>query len=196
VPGDIVVVDHIPCAGLARTVCDLSAHGRVPMVRAFDHLQRRGFSPRWVEQTATRLHVPGRAGIPAALAEARRRLDGPEVHGSWFERLVDECLASPKLPGLVRQHVIRDSDGQFIGRVDLAVPWVRLAIEAHSREFHAGPDAELVDERRESLAKLEGWEFEYVGWYHATRTPSQVREYLERLVERRARDLRLEPPGG
>jgi hypothetical protein len=194
-PDDRIVIDHIPCATLARTVCDLAGLGRAPMVRAFDHLQRRGHSPRWVEETALRLHVRGRAGIPAVLAEALRRLDGPEVHGSWFERLVEECLRSPRLPGLVRQHVIRDADDRFVCRTDFAFPWVRLAVEAHSRAFHTGPDAERIDERRESLAKLQGWEFEYVGWYHATRTPNEVRVYLEQLVDRRARDLGVRPPG-
>ena len=69
---------------------------------------------------------------------------------------------------------------------------VRLAIEAHSREFHTGPDAEAVDERRESRAKLEGWLFEYVGWHHVTRTPAQVRRYIEQLVAQRAVDLHVD----
>lgn len=85
-----------------------------------------------------RLRSRGRAGIPLVISALDRRRADPALRGSWFERLVETCIRSPLLPGLVRQHEILDSDGEFISRVDLAVPSVRLAVEAHSRRHHSG----------------------------------------------------------
>ncbi len=185
-------IDGIPCAGLARTICDIAPLGTDVLERAMDDFQRRGHSLLWLQRTAARLRTNGRPGIAAVDAElARRRVD-PALRGSWFEKLVEECLRSRRLPGLVRQHVIRDGAGRFLCSVDLAVPSVRFAIEAHSRKHHTGPGAELIDERRESLATAEGWLFEYLGWYHVTQTPQAVCRHFEKVVARRALDLGVE----
>jgi hypothetical protein len=182
-------IDGIACAGLARVVCDIAPLGRDVLERSIDDFQRRGHSLIWLERTAAPLRVRGRPAIADVLAEIERRTLDPVVRGSWFERLVEECVRSPLIPGLVRQHEIRGSADEFIARVDLAVPAVRLAIEAHSRRFHAWPSRELSDEEREARATEEGWQFEYVTWRQATQTPAEVRRHIERLVARRARDL-------
>ncbi len=118
------------------------------------------------------------------------------MRGSWFQKLVAECLDSPLIPGLVEEYEIRDEAGRFVARCDLAVPWVRLGIEAHSRRFHFGAAAEASDEDREHQLALAGWELRYVGWTAATRTPSDVRRMVEALVARRAADLGATWPAG
>ena len=123
------------------------------------------------------------------LSELELRRDPIPVRGSWFEKLVEQCLGSPRIPGLERQHTIRDSSGRFVARVDLAVPLVRLGIEAHSKRFHTGSRQELLDQRRDNAVALQGWELAYVGYDDANSSPRSVRVYIERLVERRALDL-------
>jgi len=186
---DIIVIDGIPCTTLARTIVDLpQVVDDRTMERALDDFERRGYSLTWLEQVANRLHRPGQRGTKLILAEVRRRRQRGRVRGSWFEKLIHECLRSRTLPELVQQYPIADSTGRTICTVDLAIPDVKLALECHSRAFHTGTHAEIVDQRRENRAMLEGWQFLYLGWADR-KTPPQAREYLERLVARRRLDL-------
>ena len=195
-PRDVVELGGVRTTGLARTICDLAAdRDRRGIVRLVDDFERRGRSLRWLEVTARRLQAKGRSGPGAVLAEighrTERRRTGREgqVRGSWFQQMVAECLASPRIPGLVEEYEVRDADGRFIARCDLAVPAVRLAIEAHSRRHHTGSEREAYDERRDNRLAEFGWDVRYVGWADTTDTPQAVRRYVERLVARRATDL-------
>jgi hypothetical protein len=188
---DVVVIDGIRCTSLARTLADLPAVvGDRLMERALDHYEGRGYNLSRLEEVATRLYRPGHRGPKLVLAEVRQRRQRGRVRGSWFEKLIKECIESKVVPSIVEQHEIRDSDNAFICRVDLAIPEVKLAIECHSRAFHTGEHAEIVDQRRENRALLEGWQFLYLGWADR-KTPRQARRYVEKLVIRRRRDLGL-----
>jgi len=83
-PDDIFVVDLIPCATLARTVCDLSQNASTDIVRVLDDVQRRGVSLRWLLRTANRLLFGGhpmRSDLPAMM---NRRLERYAVQNrSW-----------------------------------------------------------------------------------------------------------------
>ncbi len=81
----------------------------------------------------------------------------------------------PRLPEVVPQYEILDASGRFVARVDLAIPSVRLGLEAHSRRFHFGPEAESLDEQRDVRVAACGWELLYLGW-HSTKRPSVVAE--------------------
>ena len=43
----------------------------------------------------------------------------------------------------------RRRHGRIVARTDVGIPSVRLGLEAHSRRFHFGPDAEPLDEQRD-----------------------------------------------
>lgn len=179
----------IPCTSLARTIVDLpQVIGPRALERAIDDFQRKGYSLDWLEQVATGWRRRGRRGSTVVLRDIERRRALGTVRGSWFEKLIEEVIRSPRLPPAVQQHVILDSRGKFVARVDLAFPDVRLGVEAHSRAFHMGTQRELVDQRRENRAMVEGWQFLYLGWADR-KTPRQAREFLERVVARRRRDL-------
>jgi hypothetical protein len=188
---DRVVIDGLPCTGLARTIVDLAnIVTDDELERVIDDFERRGASLTWLEQTARRLARRGCRGPGRVIAEVRRRRVRGTVRGSWFERLIEDCVKSSTLPELCTQFEIRDDVGDFVARVDLAIPSVKVGIEAHSRSFHTGEHRELVDQRRENRALLLGWQFLYLGWADR-RTPQQARRYLERLVARRRVDLGL-----
>jgi very-short-patch-repair endonuclease len=173
-PQDLTVVEGIPTTGLARTLCDLGSVVCPERVeKAFDDARRRQASLRWIEETATRLHRPGQAGTGVLLRlihEARRQ---PSVRGSWFEKLAEDCLRSPALPALVRQHRVHDEHGRLAGILDLAFPSLRLGVEAHSRQFHFGRSAERADEDRDHRLARCGWEVLYVGW-QLTKRPADL----------------------
>jgi very-short-patch-repair endonuclease len=184
---DVLRVRGIPCTGLARTLCDLGSVVAPDAVeRAFDDARRRGVSLRWLEITATRLHGPGQRGtgvLLRVLADARR---APTVRGSWFEKLVEDCLQSSELPPLVRQHEVHDDDGRLVGILDLAFPSIRLGVEAHSRQFHFGRAAEHRDEDRDHRLASCGWEMLYVGW-QGTRHPDELLAVVVAAARHRVR---------
>ena len=191
---DIATVDGIRCTNVARTLCDLAAALKpVQLTRAVDHAQRSGASLNWLLQRSTSLSRRGRSGPKLVADLVRRRMDGYQLPESFFERVLGDCLRSTLLPGLVRQHTLCTAAGVFVARFDLALPWARLGIEAHSRSYHLGALAEQYDEDRDLRAAHEGWEIAYLG-FAATRAPQAVRRDIERLVQRRATDLSLSPP--
>jgi len=193
---DVTVVDGIVCTNLARTACDIAPDLTHPqLVRVIDDIQRRGMSMRWVMYRAEKLNRMGRPGPPLVLDIVRRRLSGYRVPESAFERMLAECLKSPLLSGIVRQHRLADVNGDFICRFDFAIPWARLGIEAHSRSYHVGELVERYDEDRDMRATKQGWETVYLG-FAATRSPQRVRHDIEAIVQRRIHDLGLLNPNG
>ena|GEM_PF-5225109 len=186
---DIIRIDGIATTSLARTIVDLgSVIEASALVRACDEFERRGASVRWLQHVARRLNRPGQRGPRAVLDHLDVRAEQGRVSGSWFERLMAECLSSTVLPELIPQYVICDDDGGFLAQVDLGLPSVKLAIEMHSRAFHSGTHREVVDQRRENRSMLLGWQFLYLGWADR-KTPAEARQYLEQLYLRRLGDL-------
>lgn len=185
---DIVVIDGIPCTGLARTVCDIATKlGSDRCLQAIDDFERRGYSLTWLTMTATRLDRPGQSGtriVRRLLAERTGR--APD---SWFERLVERCVGIPGLPPWTRQHRVFDDFGTEIGRIDLACVALRLGVEAHSKRHHFGAGKGKDDQERDDEMAAEGWNLRYVGWYWSTRTPEQVAARIAKVAHRRAQEL-------
>lgn len=182
-PDDIVEIDGIRTTGLARTLCDLGSVAPAVVVQtAFEWAWRRGTSLVWLRTTAERLHRPGQRGTGVML----RLLDRADEHvrptESALELRVERALRG--IPGLVRQHEVRRADGSFVARVDFAVPAARVAIEAHSRQFHFGLDRPHADARREAELQLEGWLTRYVT-DTMTRRPAQLRHDVGALIAAR-----------
>jgi len=80
-----------------------------------------------------------------------------------------------------------------VARFDLALPWVRLGIEGHSRSYDLGELAEQYDEDRDIRAPQQGWESAYLG-HAATRSLWAVCRDVELIVLRRAADLGINLP--
>ena len=154
--------------------------------RALTDARRRGIGLTSLRDTAERLHRPGQRGTGVLL----RHLDSIPYEGrvpeSWFEELVAACLHDARIPEVVPQYEIVDEAGRFVARVDLAIPSVRLGLEAHSRKFHFGPQAESLDEQRDVRVAACGWELLYLGW-HSTKRPAVVADTIAEVVLARQR---------
>jgi Transcriptional regulator, AbiEi antitoxin len=184
---DLVTVDGIRCTGLARTVADLgSVVEPLAVRRALTDLRRRGTSLQWIKLTAERLHRPGQQGTGVLLRRLATIPYEGRVPDSWFEELLALCVADPAIAPIECQYPIRDAQGRIMARTDIAIPSVRLGLEAHSRRFHFGPDAEPLDEQRDLRAAACGWELLYLGWY-ATRRPADVLAMVKEVVAARRR---------
>ncbi|HEX2782224.1 MAG TPA: AbiEi antitoxin N-terminal domain-containing protein [Ilumatobacteraceae bacterium] len=158
---DFTEVDGIRCTGIARTLCDLgSVDSKARVAMAFESAWRNGHSLTWMRQTAERLHRPGQSGTGVLL----RLLDSAQTRAtpteSALEVRVERALAG--VPGIVRQFSIFDARGRFVARADFAIPALKIAIEAHSRQFHFGSDSENHDSDREERMTAEGWIVRYV----------------------------------
>ncbi len=188
-PSDLTVVYGIPCTGLARTLVDLVCVRPLAYVeRALDDVvRRRGGSLRWITETAQRLHRPGQRGT-STLLEIISTTDPDRVRASWFEALIELIVDVDDLPAVFRQFVLEDASAQHVARFDLAMPSIKLAIEAHSRRFHFGRAAEQRDEDRDLAVGALGWDVMYLGWQH-TKAPAETLGLVRRYVEARRREL-------
>jgi len=185
---DVMVLDGIPCTGLARTLVDLgSVRPTADVERALDDGRRRGASLRWMTETAQRLHRPGQRGT-TTLLELISSVDPDRVRDSWFEALIELIVDVDDLPSVLRQFVLGDDSGRQVARFDLAMPSIKLAIEAHSRRFHFGCAAERRDEDRDLAVGAMGWDVMYLGWQH-TKAPDETLEVVRSYVTARRREL-------
>lgn len=189
-PCDVTTVDGFRCTTSPRTLSDLGSVAPATRVRqALTSARRSNLDLMFTRDVVERLHRPGQRGTGVLL-----RLLGSipwegQLPATWFEELLALCLDDPALPPIVLQHQIVNSAGEFVARPDIAFPSVRLGLEAHSRRFHFGPDAERLDEDRDLRAALAGWELVYLGWY-ATRRPADVCKVIGELVRVRRHQLR------
>lgn len=183
---DRVLVNGIPCTGIARTLCDLGSVVPADRVeRALDGVRRAGVSLRWLRETAQRLHRPSQAGTGTLLRLLDVAAADPRLRDSWFEALIERLLRDPRIPPLDRQFTVVDDHARFVARVDLAIPHLRLAIEAQSREFHFGVQAEGRDEDRDHRLVAAGWDTLYLG-QQSLRRPSQTVQLVADVVAARA----------
>ncbi len=183
---DTVVIDGIRTVSAAVGLCGLGRSANHDELRhALDDFERR-FDPMWLEQTVARLGGRGRRGVSELLSvmKAPERVVG--VTGSWMERLLADLTNRPGIPLVRLQYEVRV--GRRVYRIDVAIPSIRLGLEAHSRRFHFGAAKNDSDNRRDHDLASAGWLMLYITWsqLHDRR---QFVDLLERTVAQRRRDL-------
>lgn len=144
----------LPVTTPARTVVDLAmCHGREVLREAIaDVLLRRICTLGHIEGEMNLLtRRKGHAGLRATVTEFR-----PEFE-STLEELVDSGLSRRGVRGFEPQHVIRDRNGRWLGRVDFGDVALRLAVEADGWAYHGMPGQQRRDKRRDRRLGREGW---------------------------------------
>jgi hypothetical protein len=188
-PCDVTEVDGIPVTSVARTLCDVGAVVSDDLVERFlDDALRRGFPLTWIEETLERVHRPGPSGTHSLLRVLSRSDRKGVVPDSWKERCLERMLDHEELQPLVRQHEIRDRDGKFVARLDLAIPDARVGIEFHSDAWHHGPRRGRRDRRRDLAASQAGWELVYLDESDFA-LPGDAVEALLDIVRRRRAEI-------
>ncbi len=177
---DIIEIDGVRCTSLERTLCDLGSSADAFRVRlAFEWYWRVKGDLNGLQSTVDRLHRPGQHGtkvIQELLVDAR--LKGRPTESALEVRL--EAIIGD-LDGLVRQYEVVDRNGAFVARADFAVPAARVAIEAHSREFHSSPAAHQRDAERHARLVAHEWRVRYVTKIEME-NPSSLRSSVRRIV--------------
>jgi very-short-patch-repair endonuclease len=179
-PADLSVVDHIRCTTIERTICDLGSVSSELKVRmAFEWYWRTHPDLTSIQRAVDRLHRPGQRGtklVQELLVEAR--LKGRPTESALEVRL--EAIIGD-MDGLVRQHEIVDLSGRFVARVDFAIPELKVAIEAHSREHHSSPEAQRRDRRRHEAIVAARWKARYVT-SKEMEDPARLRSRVQKVL--------------
>jgi len=156
---DPVIVDSIPCTGLARTVLDLAAV--VPP-------RRLNFTIDAVLRTK-RLTLPdlctvlarhsrrGRDGCGRLREALDERVGVSGVPLSDWSRMVHDLLVMHDLPAPVMEHRVLREGGGFVAQVDLAYPAAKVAIELDSIAWHLNRESFELDPRRRNRLVVLGW---------------------------------------
>jgi hypothetical protein len=158
-PTDLVLVRGIPCAGVERTLFDLASLGRPRTLElAIDSALRRELTTvAALADTRDRLARRGRRGSALFRTAVGSRDAIAALPGSEPERLLAIALARQGLPEPELQHIVRDLDGAFVARVDLAYAEDRILIEYDSFQEHTGKLALVRDSARRNAVTALGY---------------------------------------
>ena len=182
----VVEVDGIRCLNRAATLCTLGATGDQRLVEQCLDSFLRSDSSAWLDGTLSQLWTPHATGprMLASVLNDPRRVQG--VTDSWMERVLAQLVATPWMPPVVLQQPVTVGDRTF--RLDIAVPDLKLGIEAHGREFHWGHGKEDADNVRDLAISGAGWQLLYVTWAQL-QDPDGFVESLAAVARARASQL-------
>jgi predicted transcriptional regulator of viral defense system len=178
---------RIPVTTVARSLVDSAEMLSVDQLAAVvnEAVSRRSVQVRHIIDVADRMEAaPGRIG------SGRLR----EVMDTWTDAIEPDSPAEAAairrivvfgLPAPVTQHVVRDDAGDFVARLDMAWPELRIGREYDSKKHH-GPDRIEPDERRLQRLEALGWEVEPLYRYHLL--PDEV-AWLHALRRQLARSV-------
>lgn len=159
---DVPAVDRavragIPCTSASRTLVDCASIVERPTFEGFvdDALCSGVASTASIHAAAARAGRRGRPGVGI--------LDA--VLEVWTEDIAPESVGEVRLlrrldaigvVGAVTQHEVRDEDGTFVARLDVAIPSARIGLEYDSDRWH-NPRRWDHDERRVARLRALGW---------------------------------------
>ena len=173
---DRTELSAIPVTDIERTLIDLGAV--VPWQRveqAFDDaLRRRLTTPERVLDRFLQVARRGRRGVGTLRPLLDARLGGTTRRPGEFERRVWRLIADAGVAEPVCEHEIRTGGGVLIARVDLALPWARIAIECDSVAWHSGRQRRQADLVRQNRLVLAGWTMLRFTWDDLVHRPDVI----------------------
>ncbi|MFV2086591.1 endonuclease domain-containing protein [Micromonospora sp. LOL_021] len=105
---------------------------------------------------------------------------------------VDALLHDAGLPRPVPQHKVADPQGRFIGRVDLAYPQWRIALE-YEGDHHRGRATFRRDVHRYNALRAAGWLVLRFTADHVLRRSGQVAQDVRQAIDERRTSRRAQP---
>ncbi|PWW22861.1 T/G mismatch-specific endonuclease [Geodermatophilus normandii] len=154
---DVTVAGRRPCTTGTRTALDIArTEPLVEAVAALDVLLARGV----VDRAGLRRSLDAMPSPRGARRAARAVVLADPRAESLPESRVRVVLACAGLDA-VPQYTVRDADGGFVARVDLAFPEYRLAVE-YDGVWHGSPGQLGRDRRRLNRLTASGWRVVFV----------------------------------
>jgi len=152
-PGDVVRLDRVPITTPLRTAFDVGRLlPRVEAVTAVDALLggRIVRLPELIDFAAGRSGWPGAPRLREVLALAEPLTESP------MESRLRLLIIDAGLPRPVAQHDVHNALGRLLGRVDLAYPRWRIAIE-YEGDHHREQARFRRDVHRLNVLRAAGW---------------------------------------
>lgn len=149
----LVGPDQLRCLRPVRAVADLLR--LLPLTEAVvvaDAVQHAELASAAELSEELALHA-GLRGV--RLAHDALGLSDPRAESPPESRLRLQLVAAGLAP--VPQHVVLDSSGRFLARVDLAFPAAKIAIEYDGRAVHEREDVFIRDRQRQNALLGAGW---------------------------------------
>jgi very-short-patch-repair endonuclease len=184
VPEHVTEVDGIPCTGPLRTLVDLGAVERWPVVSdALERaLQSGAVTLRGAEWMLTELSQRGRSGcgrFRRVLDE--RALDTVSPDPGLLEPRMARLLRASGLPFPAYQHVVTVG-GCFVARVDFAYVELKEAFEVDGFGKHGTPAAMGAGFERDHLLRAAGWNVTHFNWRHVVKRPQYVESTIRSVL--------------
>jgi hypothetical protein len=152
-PDDVTRFGGMPVTTPLRTAFDLGRRlPRIEAIVAVDTLLGRRVVklPKLAEYAAGRVGWPGAPQLREVLELAEPLTESP------MESRLRIVLIDAGLPRPVAQHDVRDAQGRFLARVDLAYPELRIAIE-YEGDHHRERRHFQEDVHRFNALRAAGW---------------------------------------
>ena len=149
---DVRSVGRYTCTTPVRTAVDIARYEDTPgSVVALDVLLSRGLvQARDLAETVALL-PPARGSV-----RARRAVDLADERAESPRESVLRVLLRTAGLAPVPQYVVRDAEGRFVARVDLAFPELKVAVE-YDGAWHGNPGQLGRDRRRLNALVAVGW---------------------------------------
>lgn len=151
-PHDADIVDGLAITSPARTWWDLATVLRSADLLAVTDQLLRTWTPRALLERMLIEHTGERGAVRARVA---LRYGDPRSE-SRMESVLRWVLIGGGLPAPDLQFVVKDANGSFVARVDLAYPELRIAIEFDGA-VHREADVFARDLRRQNRLVAAGW---------------------------------------
>ncbi len=173
---DDVEIEGVPVTGPARTVLDCAAVYSPKELGFLVDTVIRSKLLDWPDlyDVYIRHAAKGRNGTGKLRQFLDDRYGDRRVPDSRWNRMVGTLLEDSDVNQPVYEHEIYRSDGRFIGRVDLAFPDARLAIELDSVKHHLNHESFVADARRKNALQLAGWTVLTFTWSDYVDQPHQL----------------------
>lgn len=175
-------VEGMPVTSPARTLVDVAGLVSRPTLETMvdDLLTDGRTSPREIQRALDRAGHRGPVGA-GALVGALGVWAEPIRPGSPAEVRLLRQLQGWGLTGAVTQHEVREPDGTFVARLDVAVPERRLGWEYDSDRWH-GPRAWGHDEGRLARLVALGWRIDDVSKVDLLPSNTRIRDSARDVV--------------
>lgn len=165
----------VAVTGIGRTVLDLAAVvGAHKLNLVLDSVIRQRLV-EWPDLylVLVRHSRQGRTGCGRLRKVLDVRYGESAIPDSTWNRNVGTLLGDAGLPDPVFEHEI-SAGGQLIARVDLAYPWLKVAIELDSVRWHHNIESFRRDPRRKNKLTLLGWTVLTFTWSDFVDTPDAL----------------------
>jgi len=157
-PTDQVRLGDVPCTGLIRTFCDLAeVLTLAELVAVGDALISPAGKATPLEEIVAGIERPRttRTKLRSAVALLDAASESPK------ESELRVLLIQHGIAGLACQVEVRDENGFFVGRVDLAISHLKIAVE-YEGDHHREKGQWRRDQRRRRALEALGWVYIHV----------------------------------